>query len=217
MKAKLTEKQHNFFSFLTEYIRENGYPPTIRELVYHFKLASTNSVKKYLDILERKGYIKRIPNSPRAIEVCAETPENHAKLVPVAGRVRAGAPHLAVEDITGHLAIDASVARWDSTFFLRVEGDSMIDAHIQDGDFVLVRSQQTAENGDIVVAVINDEATVKRFFRRNNDVYLEPANSTMQPIIIRENQVHEMMIAGKVMSVLRQVNGEISVSREEDI
>ncbi len=84
MKTKLTKKQHNFLSFLTKYIRENGYPPTIREIVYHLKLASTNSVKKYLDILERKGYIKRIPNSPRAIEVCAETPENHAKLIPVA-------------------------------------------------------------------------------------------------------------------------------------
>jgi SOS-response transcriptional repressor, LexA len=205
MKAKLTKKQHNFLSFLTKYIRENGYPPTIREMVYHLKLASTNSVKKYLDILERKGYIKRIPNSPRAIEVCAETPESQAKLIPVVGRVRAGAPCLAVEDITGHLVIDTSVARWDNTFFLRVEGDSMIDAHIQDGDFVLVKSQQTAENGDIVVAVINDEATVKRFFRRGNSIYLEPANSTMKPIIIRESQAHEMMIAGKVVTVLRQI------------
>ena len=205
MKAKLTKKQHNFLSFLTKYIRGNGYPPTIREMVYHLKLASTNSVKKYLDILERKGYIKRIPNSPRAIEVCTETPESQAKLIPVAGRVRAGAPRLAVEDITGHLAIDTSVARWDDTFFLKVEGDSMIDAHIQNGDFVLVKSQQTAENGDIVVAIINDEATVKRFFRRGNSIYLEPANSTMKPIIIREDQVHEMMIAGKVVTVLRQI------------
>ncbi len=205
MKAKLTKKQHNFLSFLTKYIRENGYPPTIREMLYHLKLASTNSVKKYLDILERKGYIKRVPNSPRAIEVCVDTPESCAKLIPVVGRVRAGAPHLAVEDITGHLAIDASVARWDNTFFLRVEGDSMIDAHIQDGDFVLVKPQQTAENGDIVVAIINDEATVKRFFRRNNNVYLEPANSTMKPIIIREDQAHEMMIAGKVVTVLRKI------------
>ena len=205
MKAKLTKKQHNFLSFLTKYIRENGYPPTIREMVYHLKLASTNSVKKYLDILERKGYIKRIPNSPRAIEVCTETSESQAKLIPVAGRVRAGAPHLAVEDITGHLAIDASVARWDDAFFLKVEGDSMIDAHIKDGDFVLVKSQQTAENGDIIVAIINDEATVKRFFRRGNSIYLEPANSTMKPIIIRENQAHEIMIAGKVVTVLRKI------------
>ncbi len=205
MKVKLTKKQHNFLSFLTKYIRENGYPPTIREMVYHLKLASTNSVKKYLDILERKGYIKRIPNSPRAIEVCAETPESQAKLIPVVGRVRAGSPHLAVEDITGHLAIDASMACWDDTFFLRVEGDSMIDAHIQDGDFVLVKSQQAAENGDIVVAIINDEATVKKFFRRGNSIYLEPANSTMKPIIIRKDQAHEMMIAGKVVTVLRQI------------
>ncbi len=207
MKFKLTNKQHNFLSFLTKYIRENGYPPTIREIVCHLKLASTNSVKKYLDILERKGYIRRIPNSPRAIEVCVETPESHARLIPVVGKVRAGTPHLAVEDITGHLAIDASVARWDNAFFLRVEGESMIEAHIKDGDFVLVKPQQTAENGDIVVAIINDEATVKRFFRRRNSIYLEPANSTMKPIIIRKNQAHEMMIAGKVMTVLRHIDG----------
>jgi repressor LexA len=205
MKTELTKKQQKFLSFLTKYIREKGYPPTIREIVYHLKLASTNSVKKYLDILERKGYIKRIPNSPRAIELCVEAPESHARMIPVVGKVRAGAPHLAVEDITGHLAIDASVARWDDTFFLRVEGDSMIDAHIQDGDFVLVKSQQTAENGDIVVAVINDEATVKRFFRRGNRIYLEPANSTMKPIIIREDQANELMTAGKVVTVLRQI------------
>ena len=205
MKTELTKKQQKFLSFLTKYIREKGYPPTIREIVYHLKLASTNSVKKYLDILERKGYIRRIPNSPRAIELCVKTPENHTRLIPVVGNVRAGAPHLAVEDITGHLAMDVSVARWDNTFFLKVEGDSMIDAHIQNGDFVLVKSQQTAENGDVVVAIINDEATVKRFFGRGNSIYLEPANSTMNPIIIREDQAHEMVIAGKVVTVLREI------------
>ncbi len=205
MKTELTKKQQKFLSFLTKYIREKGYPPTIREIVYHLKLASTNSVKKYLDILERKGYIRRIPNSPRAIELCVKTPENHTRLIPVVGYVRAGAPLLAVEDITGHLAMDVSVARWDNTFFLKVEGDSMIDAHIRDGDFVLVKSQQTAENGDIVVAIINDEATVKRFFRRRNNISLEPANPNMKPIIIKESQAHEMIIVGKVVTVLRQI------------
>jgi repressor LexA len=205
MKTELTKKQQNLLSFLTKYIREKGYPPTVREIVYHLKLASTNSVKKYLDILERKGCIKRIPNSPRAIEVCVETPGSRTKLIPVAGNVRAGAPHLAVEDITGHLAIDASVACWDNTFFLKVEGDSMIDAHIQDGDFVLVKPQQTAENGDIVVAIINDEATVKRFFKRRNNIYLEPANPAMKPIIIKEDQANEVIIVGKVVTVLRQI------------
>jgi repressor LexA len=205
MKTELTKKQQKFLSFLTKYIREKGYPPTIREIVYHLKLASTNSVKKYLDILERKGYIRRIPNSPRAIELCVKTPENHTRLIPVVGNVRAGAPHLAVEDITGHLAMDVSVARWDNTFFLKVEGDSMIDAHIRDGDFVLVKSQQTAENGDIVVAIINGEATVKRFFRRRNNICLEPANPAMKPIIIKESQAHEIIIVGKVVTVLRQI------------
>ena len=205
MKTELTKKQQKFLSFLTKYIREKGYPPTIREIVYHLKLASTNSVKKYLDILERKGYIRRIPNSPRAIELCVKTPENHTRLIPVVGNVRAGAPHLAVEDIMGHLAMDVSVARWDNTFFLKVEGNSMIDAHIRDGDFVLVKSQQTAENGDIVVAIINDEATVKRFFRRRNNICLEPANPAMKPIIIKESQAHEIIIVGKVVTVLRQI------------
>lgn len=206
MKIELTEKQHNFLSFLARYIQEKGYPPTIRETLYHLKLASTNSVKKYLDILERKGYIRRIPNSPRAIEMCMQTPASDARMIPIAGRVRAGEPHLAVEDITGHLAIDRSMARWDNTFFLKVEGDSMIDAHIQDGDFVLVKPQPTAENGDIVVAIINDEATVKRFFRRRNSIYLEPANPTMKPIIISKNQAHRIAIVGKVMTVLRQID-----------
>ena len=205
MKVELTKKQHNFLLFLKKYIREKGYPPTIREIVYHLKLASTNSVKKYLDILERKGHIKRIPNSPRAIEVCTEAPTNSARLIPIAGKVRAGGPHLAVEDITGHLAIDKSMARWDDTFLLKVEGDSMIDAHIQDGDFVLVKPQPTAENGEIVVALINDEATVKKFFRRRNKIYLEPANPTMKPIIISRNQAHEVAIVGKVVSILRQI------------
>ncbi|MFQ5964037.1 MAG: transcriptional repressor LexA [Candidatus Scalinduaceae bacterium] len=206
MKAELTKKQHKLLLFLTKYIQENGYPPTVREIVYHLKLASTNSVKKYLDILERKGYIRRIPNSPRAIEVCVQTPATSARLIPVAGKVRAGEPHLAVEDIAGHLAIDKSMACWDDAFFLRVEGDSMIGAHIQDGDFVLVKPQPTAENSDIVVAVINDEATVKRFFRRRNNIYLEPANPTMKPIIINKNQAHEITIVGKVVTVLRQID-----------
>jgi repressor LexA len=206
MKAELTKKQHKFLSFLTRYIQEKGYPPTIREIVYHLKLASTNSVKKYLDILERKGYIRRIPNSPRAIEVCMQTPASDARMIPIAGRVRAGEPHLAVEDIMGHLSIDASVARWDNAFFLKVEGDSMVDAHIQDGDFVLVKPQPTAENSDIVVAIINDEATVKRFFRRHNSIYLEPANPTMKPIIISKNKARRIAIVGKVVTVLRQID-----------
>lgn len=205
MKDELTDKQYNFLSFLTRYIQEKGYPPTVREIVYHLKLASTNSVKKYLDILERKGYIKRIPNSPRAIEVCAQTPVSNARMIPIAGRVRAGEPHLVVEDITGHLAIDRSMARWNDAFLLRVEGDSMIDAHIQDGDFVLVKPQPTAENGEIVVAVINDEATVKRFFRRRSRIYLEPANSSMKPIVISKNQAHDIAIVGRVVAVLREI------------
>ncbi len=205
MKVELTKKQHNLLRFLTKYIQEKGYPPTIREILNHLKLASTNSVKKYLDILERKGHIKRIPNSPRAIEVCAQVPASHVRMVPIAGNVRAGRPQLAVEDITGHLAIDTSIARWKDTFLLKVDGDSMIDAHILDGDFVLVKPQPTAENGEIVVAIIDDEATVKRFYKKRNSIYLEPANPTMKPIIMNKDQTHEISIAGKVVMVLRAI------------
>ena len=205
MKVELTKKQHNLLRFLTKYIQEKGYPPTIREILHHLKLASTNSVKKYLDILERKGHIKRIPNSPRAIEVCAQVSASQVRMVPIAGNVRAGRPQLAVEDITGHLAIDTSIARWKDTFLLKVDGDSMIDAHIQDGDFVLVKPQPTAENGEIVVAIIDDEATVKRFYKRRNSIYLEPANPTMKPIIMNKDQAHEISIAGKVVTVLRTI------------
>lgn len=199
MKETLTKKQKAVFLFITRYIERKGYAPTIREIVGHFRLASPNSAKKYLTLLEHKGYIKRKPNSPRAIEVMSI---KHSTPVPIVGRIRAGAPDLAVEDIEGHLAVDRSIARRDDLFLLRVEGDSMIEDHIQSGDLALIKPQPTAENGEIVAVLIDDEATLKRFYKEKNHIRLQPANSNMDPIII-DKDTAQVRIVGKVISILR--------------
>lgn len=200
MEEILTKKQKAVLFFITGYIERKGYAPTIREIVSHFRLASPNSAKKYLTLLERKGYIKRKPHSPRAIEVMSikrSTP------VPIVGRIRAGAPNLAMENIEGHLAVDRSIARQDNLFLLRVEGDSMIEAHIQSGDLALIKPQPVAENGEIVAVLIDDEATLKRFYKETNHIRLQPANSKMKPIIIKPDTT-QVRIIGKVISILRQ-------------
>lgn len=199
----LTKKQADFLAFLKASLLEKGYPPTVREIMHGMGLSSTNIVKKYLDILARKGHIKKQYNSPRAIEII-EAPAEHAEtnLIPIVGRVKAGAPHPAIEDITGYLAVDKTICRTGDAFFLRVEGDSMINAHIQEGDLVLVRPQPVANNREIVVALINDEATVKRFYKKGNTLELRPEHPTMKPIVIRGEQ-DEVRIIGKVTAVVR--------------
>ncbi|MBM4055072.1 MAG: repressor LexA [Planctomycetes bacterium] len=199
----LTKKQADFLDFLKGYSREKGYPPTVREIMRGLGLSSTNIVKKYLDVLVRKGYIKKQHNSPRAIEI-VETPREYSetKAIPIVGKVRAGAPHPAIEDITGYLTVDKAICRTDNAFFLQVEGDSMINAHIQEGDLVLVKPQQVANNREIVVALINDEATVKRFYKKGNTLELHPEHPTMKPIVIKGEQ-DEVRIVGKVTAVVR--------------
>ena len=202
----LTKKQADFLSFLKEYNRERGYPPTVREIMDGLGLSSTNIVKKYLDILERKGYVKRQFNSPRAIEIVeASARGSELRSIPIVGKVRAGTPHPAIEDIEGYLSVDKLICRSDNTFFLRVVGDSMIDAHIQEGDLVLVKPQPIANNGEIVVALINDEATVKRFYKKGNTIQLKPEHPTMKPIIVKEGQA-DVYIIGKVTTVIRQLD-----------
>ncbi|MDQ1273679.1 MAG: repressor LexA [Planctomycetota bacterium] len=191
-------------TFLKEYFQESGYPPTVRELMDGMGLSSTNVVRKYLKILERKGYIKRQFHSPRAIEivdVSARSPEGRS--VPIVGKVRAGIPHPVIEDIEGYLSVDKTLCRSNDTFFLRVVGDSMIDAHIQEGDLVLVKPQPVANNGEIVVALVGNEATVKRFYKKGNTIQLKPEHPTMKPIIIKEGQA-DVHIIGKVAAVIRQ-------------
>lgn len=205
-KSTLTEKQAGFLSYLKEYLQEKGYPPTVRELMDGLGLSSTNIVSKYLDILERKGYIRRQFNSPRAIEIADMAARGtEVGSVPIVGRVQAGIPHPAIEDIEGYLSIDKMVCRNNRAFLLRVVGDSMIGAHIVEGDFVLVVPQPVANNGDIVVALIDGESTVKRFYKHDDHVQLKPENPTMKPIVIKEGQ-SEVSIIGKVTAVIRQLD-----------
>ncbi len=201
---RLTKKHTSSLLFLKEYLQERGYPPTIRELMEGLGLSSTNIVKKYLDILERKGYIRRQFNSPRAIEIVdISTKTSEVRSVPIVGKVRAGVPHPAIEDIEGYFSIDKTICRNGKAFFLRVVGDSMINAHILEGDLVLVVPQPVANNGEIVVALINDEATVKRFYKKGDTILLKPEHPAMKPITIKGEST-QVSIIGKVIAVVRQ-------------
>ncbi len=207
VNSTLTKKQASFFNFLKEYFQERGYPPTVREIMDAMGLSSTNIVKKYLDILERKGYIKKRFNSPRAIEIVDVSARSlDVRSVPIVGKVRAGIPHPAIEDIEGYFPVDKSICRDNKAFFLRVVGDSMIEAHILDSDLVLVVPQPVANNGEIVVALINDEATVKRFYKRGDTIQLKPEHPTMKPIVIKEGSASSISIIGKVVAVIRQLD-----------
>jgi len=204
--STLTKKQSVFLSFLKEYLLERGYPPTIRELMDGLGLSSTNSVKKYLDILECKGCIKRQFNRPRAIEIVELSARStEVRSVPIVGRVRAGTPHPVIEDIEGYFSVDKAICRNNEAFLLRVVGDSMINAHILEGDLVLIVPQPVANNGEIVVALINDEATVKRFYTKGDTIQLKPDHPTMKPFIIK-GEGSNVSIVGKVVAVIRQLD-----------
>jgi len=207
-KNSLTRKQERVLRFLKDFLNRHGYPPTVREIAHHLKMAGPHSAKRFLDMLEEKGYIHRIAKSSRAIEIIGYPPLPQVKTVPVLGRVRAGTPLLALENVEGTLAIDHALARWNDVFLLRVIGDSMIEAHIQDGDLALVRPQPTAHNGDIVVALIDDEATLKRFFKKGKTIRLEPANQTMLPLILTAGE-EDVTIIGKVVALFRNMEGTI--------
>lgn len=202
-RRELTEKQRQILDYIVEMVRTRGYPPTIRQIGTRFRISSTNGVRTHLSALERKGYIRRAPWSARGIELVREMMpagiEADAVQVPILGKVAAGQPILAQEHLAGHLYIDRSLARERGVFALKVQGDSMIDAGILDGDYVLVRPQPTAENGEIVVAMIDDEATVKQFFREADAVRLQPANSAMPPIRVKG----DVQILGKVTGLFR--------------
>jgi repressor LexA len=202
MKERLTRKQERVFSFIRECLGKRGYPPTVREIAEHLGLAGPNGAKKFLDILERKKYIRRSPGSSRAIEVMEHAvPAARTKMVPVLGRIAAGRPVLAVENIEDSIALDTSFARWKDAFMLRVHGDSMIEAHIQDNDLALIKPQPVAENGEIVAVLVGEDATIKRFFKRKNHVVLKPANSAMTPLVVRRDEVR---VVGKVVGVIRR-------------
>ena len=190
MKNELTERQKEVFEFLKDFLRERGFPPTLREIASHFGLRGPKAPQKTLNILERKGYIRKVPGGSRAIEILSypQFSLTHILSVPIVGRVRAGEPLLAIENIEGYINLDRSLVSSGDVFLLRVQGDSMIEAHIQDGDFALVKPQPNAENGEIVVALIEDEATIERIFKKRDLIRLEPANPKMEPIVVKKGE-----------------------------
>jgi repressor LexA len=205
-KEILTLTQEKVLNFLKSYLREKGFPPTLREIASQFGLRGPKAPQKTLQILEKKGYIRRVPGRSRTIEMLIppSAPKGQILSLPIVGRVRAGEPILAVENIEGFINLDRSLASSDDVFLLRVQGDSMIDAHIRDGDFALVKPQPNAENGEIVVALIEDEATIKRIFKKRDLIRLEPANPTMEPIIVRKGE-KKVSIVGKVVGIFRKL------------
>ena len=205
MEIALTRNQRKVLDFLKSYIKKKGFPPTLREIASHFGLRGPRAPQKTLAILERKGYLRKVPGGSRAIEIQGMLPALGRTLsLPIIGKVRAGEPLLAVENIEGHLNLDRSLVSSEDVFLLRVQGDSMIEAHIQDGDFALIKPQRDAENGEIVVALIEDEATIKRIFKKRDLIRLEPANPRVEPIVVRKGE-KKVTIVGKVVGIFRKI------------
>jgi len=205
-REELTPNQHRVLNFLKDFLREKGFPPTLREIASHFGLKGPRGPQKTLNILEKKGFIRKVPGGSRAIEILSypQFSLTHILPVPIVGRVQAGEPILAIENIEGYINLDRTLVASEDVFLLRVEGDSMIDAHIQDGDFALVKPQPDAENGEIVVALIEDEATIKRIFHRRDLIRLEPANPKMEPIVVKKGE-KMVTIVGKVIGIFRKL------------
>jgi len=205
----LTKRQGEILSLIKQFVQEKGYSPTVRELVTLTGRKSTAGVQKLLDILGRKGYIKRAPGRSRGIVPLGG---GRSVWVPLVGWVKAGTPVLSEENIEGYCALDGSVVP-EGAFLLRVRGDSMIGDHIQDGDLILVRPQPRAEDGALVVAMVDGETTVKRFRRRGrrgNRIQLVPSHPAMEPLSIREDV--QLRIIGEVVAVLRFLEPEFAVS-----
>ncbi len=200
---KLGKKQQQILDFIKSEIKTKGYPPSVREICEAVALKSTSTVHGHLDRMEKKGYIRRDAQKPRAIEIMEENFYNYRRElvnVPIIGRITAGEPILAVENIDDTFPLPVEyINNNDNCFMLCVKGNSMIDAGIYSKDLILVRQQNTAENGDIVVALIGDSATVKRFFKEDNHIRLQPENKSMLPII-----VHNVSILGKVIGLFRK-------------
>ena len=200
-QGKISKKQQEILEYIKAEILNRGYPPAVREICEAVKLKSTSSVHAHLETLEKNGYIRRDPTKPRAIEIVDENfnlTRREMVNVPIVGKVAAGEPILAVENIENYFPIPAEFMPNEPTFILQVQGESMINAGILDGDYVLVQQQPTANDGDMVVALVDDSATVKTFYKENGYYRLQPENDFMDPII-----VSEVMIMGKVIGTFR--------------
>ena len=192
------ENQKKIFDFIKQEIEDKGYPPSVREICSAVGLKSTSTVHAHLNHLEKRGLIRRDATKPRALEII-DGSMSRGRSVPLVGRVTAGLPILAIENIEDYITLPQSMLGRDELFCLRVQGESMIDAGILDGDIIVVREQSNAENGEVVVAMIEDEATVKRIFFEPDRVRLQPENRHMEPIYAESAQV-----LGKVVALFRQ-------------
>jgi repressor LexA len=192
--TNIEESQNKILSYIREELQNKGYPPSVREICRAVGFKSTSSVHAHLNSLEKRGLIRRDATKPRAIEIL-DNPLSRGRIVPLMGKVTAGQPILAIENIEDEIVFPQDYISGNDVFALRVEGESMIDAGILDGDIVVVRKQQTAENGQIVVAMIGDEATVKRVFYEERITRLQPENKSMEPIYSREAQVLGCVVA----------------------
>jgi len=201
MDAPLPPRQQQVLDFIREYVGRHEYPPSLRDIAHHIGVSGNVAVLSHLEALERKGYIRRDTGSSRGI-VLIRDKQPEVLQVPIVGTVRAGTPTLAVEDIEGYYPMEKLQLR-GASFFLRVRGDSMINDAIMDGDLALIRTQDTADNGDIVVAMIDGEATLKRFYRETDHIRLQPRNPNMEAIIIPAGQ--ELTIIGKVVKIVRDI------------
>jgi repressor LexA len=202
MAANLTPAQQKALAFIKNFVAHHRFAPTAKEIAEHFGIAEKNGFY-YLELLERKGYIRRRRHSPRRIEFVGEALPRSPVRVPVLGRVPAGPPREAVEEVEGELFLDPGLVGEGEIFSLRVKGDSMEEAHICDGDYVLVRAQAHADNGEIIVAVIDGEATVKRLRLHKGKIRLEAANPAYPPIVAPADSP-SFRIAGKVVGVYRK-------------
>jgi repressor LexA len=205
--AELTERQKKVLKFIKKMVEDRGFPPSVREIGRALSISSLRGVTGHLDGLERKGFIKR-NSTARGIQVL-KSPEGipltdvPSVQLPLVGAIAAGAPILAEKNITDWVPVPRKLVHSnENAFLLRVQGDSMVEDHILDGDLVIVKPQPTAQDGEIIAAVIEEEATVKRYYREGDQVRLEPANSSYSPIIVKQR---EFRIAGKVIGLLRSV------------
>lgn len=199
--GKISKKQEEILSYIKEMILQKGYPPTVRDICDAVHLKSTSSVHAHLETLEKNGYLKRDPTKPRAIEIIDDSFQlvrHEMASIPIVGTVAAGQPILAQQNIDGYFPLPVEMVPNCETFVLKVKGDSMINVGIYSGDSIFVKVCNTANNGDTVVALIDDSATVKTFYKENGHIRLQPENDTMEPIIVDDCQ-----ILGKVFGVFR--------------
>lgn len=215
MKNKLTDRQEEILNFIRQFTNETGYPPTLREIGKHFQISSTFGVKRHLEALVKKGFINIESNASRGISFIRKNDDEQISRkiaddnlfvkIPILGRVAAGVPINAVENLEGSLVVDTSfLKKVEDAFALRVKGDSMINAGINDKDLVIVSPKEPAKNGDIVVAMLNDEATVKKFEFVNNRIRLIPENNSYNPIDVKSSD--DFRLIGKVKGVVRWLN-----------